>query len=415
MTPEQEKELLEKVGKEATEATKKQIAETEAAINKKAEEAAKGLMTKADFDKFKAEELAKVNEQLAEISKHDEAIKEIGNKVEAALEKSNGKQQKSIEQFIIEQADKIKELRSNGKMMEITGAELKAAGVTSIGGSIQDMTTPPGSPYAPGIGGSTLEIFDILRNPNYILGAVDLGRTDQSRLAWANETDYQGAPAEVEEGNEKPMTQHKFQVELSTAKKIAGYVKITDEFDQDLPAFATKVRRMLQDDVVRGWDDAIQAAVIAASTGYTLGGQGVSDANYWDALRFMWAQVVKANFRPNSIGINPVTAARLDTIKNLEGSYSVPAFADMMRRLTTEANKVAVGNAFVGDLKQYKVDQYKDFVLKVGWVNDDLIKNQFTIVGEVRYHRYISDARKTGIVYANLDTVVGLIDNAASS
>jgi hypothetical protein len=73
------------------------------------------------------------------------------------------------------------------------------------------------------------------------------------------------------------------------------------------------------------------------------------------------------------------------------------------------ANKVAANYALSGDLKQFKVDIYKDFTLRVGWINDDFIKNQFVIVGELRYHAYISDNRKKAIVYDNLDTIIAAI------
>lgn len=413
MTPEQIAELKTQFGNEAASEIKKQVDAAEIRINDAADNKVKGFMTAAAFDSFKSEELKTISDQLEKL---DTAAKEQGNKINAVLEKS-APNSKSFEQFLIEQAPEIKKCRTEGKMMEITGAQLKAAGITSIGGSIQDMTSPPGSPYAPGISNDILNIFDIMRNPNYIVNQVDLGRADSSRLAWANETDYQGAPEEITEGETKPLTQHKFQVELSNVKKIAGYITLTEEFDQDLPTFSTTVRRMLQNDVLRGWDDAIQTAVIAAAQPFSLtqlDGQ-IQDANLWSSLRAMWAQVVSENFLPNSIGINPITGAMLDESKNVNGTYLLPPYLQKFMDMKTEANKVAFGRAFVGDLKQFKVDIYKDFVLKIGLVNDDLIKNQFSVVGEIRYHRYISDARKKAIVYDNLASIRSQIDGTPHS
>lgn len=403
-------ELVIKLGKDAAEKIKSDMATAEKAINDKLEEKMKGSVSAEDFNKFKTEQMDKLNEVIKSLEKAEDVAKEQGNKIGAILEKA-GPEKKSFEQFIIDMAPQIKKAREEGKMIEVTATQLKAAGITSISGSVQDMTTPPGSPYAPGIGGS-LEIFDIARNPNYILNKVDLGRTDQSRLAWANETSLQGAVAEVTEGQDKPLTQHIFQVEMSIVKKIAGYIKLTEEFDQDLPQFATKVRRMLQEDVIRGWDDAIQAAVIAAATAYSVASLNnkVPDANFWDALYAMRAQVLVANFIPNTFGIHPYTDVIMQTDKTSIGDYLTPSFKDLIASQMTLANKLSVDNGLVGDLKQFKVDVYKEFVLKMGLVNDDLIKNQFTIVGEIRYHRYISDARKTAIVKGNLWNISSALD-----
>jgi hypothetical protein len=413
MTPEQIAELKKTVGEQAAAEIKKTSDAAEQRINQAMEDKTKGLMTDKAFSEFKENELKTVNDALQKL---EDAMKEQGNKINAVLERQ-APASKSFEEFITELAPQIKEAKNNGKMIEITSTQLKAAGVTSIGGSVQNMDTPPNSPYAPGIGGGDLEIFDIARDPNFILNQVDMGRTGMSRLAWANETDYQGAPEEVTEGNDKPLTQHKFKVEMSEAKKIAGYIKLTDEFDQDLPNFATRVRRMLQEDVIRGWDTAVQTAVIAAARDFNINTLNDSTpfANYWDALMAMLTQVRKYNFNPNTIGVSPEVDMILATRKTTTGEYLTPAFAPTIDRMKVIANKLGVGNALVGDLKQYKVDVYKEFVLKVGLVNDDLIKNQFSIVGEIRYHRYISDARKNAICHDNLNDVVTAISQASSS
>ena len=406
-----EKELLEKVGKEATEKTKTAIEAAEKQMAEKSAEFKAGLMSEKAFEDFKAETMAPINETLKKLA---EASKEQGTKMAAFLEKGTPNS-KSIEQFIEEQAPKIKELRESGKYIEFTGKQLKAAGVNSIAGAI-----PTPSPYAPGIGGP-LEIFDIIRNPNFITSKIDLGSTNQSRLAWANELDaiQGGASANIAEGGLKPQIQHQYSVETSVAKKAAGWIELTDEFEQDLPNFAANVRRQLQTDVERAWDDQIQIDVQNAARPYeitSLNGE-IPEANRWDALMAMLAQVGSYNFVPNGIAINWITNAMLQTAKARmssggSGEYLLPPFADMVNRLLTFANKMQVGNALVGDFKQYHVDIYKDFILKIGWINDELIYNKFAIVGELRYHSYISDARKKAMVY---DSLAGVADQISGS
>jgi hypothetical protein len=89
------------------------------------------------------------------------------------------------------------------------------------------------------------------------------------------------------------------------------------------------------------------------------------------------------------------------TTKDAYGRYNTPPQELLDQINPKQGNNVSPNYALVGDLKQFKVDIYEDFSLKVGWINDDLIRNQFTIVAEVRFHDYISTARQQAIMYAN--------------
>lgn len=412
------------VSKNVTEAEKRINAEITAAegrINAKAAELRSGLLTEEAFGKFKDEEIKVINEKLEAVARIEEASKAQGIKINELLEKSTPKQQ-SFEDYLInnvigEKGEKLMEIKKTNSFVEIPLSQMKEAGVTSISNVIQAQDNVPTSPYLPGIGGAELAIFDIKRDPNFILDKVDMGRTNQSRIAWINETGELGLPAEVDEGGEKPMLQNTFKVEQSFAKKIAAYIKITEEFEQDVPQLATLVRRLLQTRIIRGWDDAIQAAIYAIATPFSAPGltSSIPFANFWDGIYAMMAQVRVDHFIPNSVSIHPYTNVKMQADKTSTGVYLLPPFKDEITSMLTQANKIAVDNALVGDLKQYKVDVYKEFVLKVGWVNDDFIHNQFCVLGELRYHRYISDNRKKAIVKGNLGNVVASLDGGQSS
>lgn len=405
MTPEQLKEFGEKYGADAKIEMQTMVDTAKKEINDAAAEKLKGYLSEKDFQEKQQEALKGINEKLADLEKLDEAVKMQGKKLNGVLERGTPNS-KTIEQFVQEQLKAHSELREGGKYIEFSGSELKAAGVYSIAGTID-----PASPYAPGIGGRDLDIFDIARNPNFITGRVDLGRTNQSILAWANEIRMEGAPAQVLEGATKPQVQHVFEIETSKAKKIAGWIELTEEFEQDLPYFATQVRRMLNDDVFRAFDDAVQVDIQNAARPYEitqLNGT-IQDANLWDAALAMTGQVGYYNYIANTIAINALTNVKMKTLKNANGTYLLPPFVDEINDRLVQANKMAVDYALVGDLSQYKVDIYKDFYLKIGWINDQLIQNKFSIVGEMRYHSYISDARTNALVYDNLNTVAALI------
>lgn len=410
MTPEQIIEFKKTFGAEAATEMQKLAEAVEKRLNTAFEEKQKGLITAEQFEEIKKEvkdgNLTELNTRLSQL---EEVNKTQGALISEMKENAAKGKTKSLEEFFEEQMPKIKEMREKQiGFVDFTGTQLKAAGVTSISGSIQDMAAPPGSPYLPGLGSPELQLFDIVRNPNFILNQVNVGRTNQFRLAWINETVYEGTvDTNIAEAGEKPLTQHKFQVEFSTAKKAAAYIELTEEFDTDVPGLATAVRRMLATDVIRAFDDAIQAQVIAVARPYEITqlDDKIDDANLWSALRAMMGQIGYNNFQVNTIGINPLTGVELDEQKATDGVYLIPPFLAKVQSMLVEANKVAYGNAMVGDLKQYNVDIYKDFTLRVGWINDDFIKNKFAVLGELRYHSYISDTRKKAICYDNLHDV----------
>lgn len=424
MEEKQYEDLVKQINKDAADYIDKGLLKATENINKEYEKVAKGTMTADEFKEFKEKELKPINDALAKVDKLEEALKAQGTKIgELEAAPKNGTLI-TFEDFFEQNFSKEKliDLRATGKNIAFTAKQLKAAGITSIGNTITDMTSPPGSPYMPGIGGSDLSVFEIVRNPNFMLSKVDLGRTSQSRLAWINETDFQGTVnTAVAEGGSKPLTQHKFQAELSIAKKAAAYIEITEEFQDDLPQLATMVRRMLEEDVFRAWDDTIQTAVQTVARPYEITGltHDVDKPNKYDAIGAEHAQVEFYNFpNVNTVAINPVTKwsmfmSKNDVVTSGPRDYINPPFWDIIQRNLVTATKMLIGYALVGDLKQYKVDIYKDFTLRTGWINDDLIKNQFAVVGELRYHNYISDNRKKAIVYDALATIISAIQSGS--
>jgi hypothetical protein len=418
LTQEQFDNLVSKVGTEAADKIKKEFATVETNINNKIDEVKRGTLSADDFNKFKSEEMSKLTEQLSTL---ESAMKEQGNVINA-LKENTPEQPKTLED-ILSNPETIKAIKSvqkqgNGVVeIELSGVALKTAGSTSIGNSIQPMTPPPNSPYLPVAGPvNATNFFGVIYNPNFITNYVNRGRTNFSLLPWVNETSAEGGATLVQEGAAKPLWNTRFKVEMSQAKKVAAMSTITEEFDQDLPGFTTIVQRLLTEEVTRKWDDEVYSAVIAKAAGYTMTGLNgkVDGANLWDALRSLIAQIGKNNYSANFIGINPVTGALVEMQKSDEDRlYLVPPFAPRINSILREGNKVSEGYALAGDIMQYNVDIYKDLVLKVGYNLDDFQRNQFSVVAELRYHDYISDNRKSAIVYADLDAIVALIDSGS--
>lgn len=437
MTDIQFKEFTEKFGKEAAVEMKTLGDAIEKRLNDAAIEREKGLITQAQFDEkvkeVKATDLTELNEKLQKL---EDVAKEQGVVINTLKEVGGKPTRKSLNDFFggkikianpndpekeveVNFMEKMKSLRDARQgFIEITGEQLKAAGVTSISGSIADQAVAIGSPYAPGIGGPELQLFDIARNPNFIINHVNMGRTNQFRLAWLNEIAFEGTVnAAIAEGGAKPLVQHRFQVEFSTAKKAAAYMELTEEFDTDVPGLATAVRRLLGLDVMRAFDDQIQIDVIAAARPFEITSLNglIQDAAGWDAIMAMMGQVGSYNYNPDTVAMNYLTDVLLETSKDNNAAYLLPPFAERVQAMMVFANKLTIRKALVGDLKQYNVDIYKDFVLRVGWINENFINNKFCVLGEIRYHSYISDNRKKALCYDDIYETLTTVDGGSIS
>lgn len=427
LTEKQYSELVETFGRDAAKQIEAKMTAVKGEFTAIAEAAVKGKYATQEEAKQAADlALVDVKKMLQELQDRQlEQGKDITS-VKEAQQGAPADARKSLEEVLKEKSAAIKALYAQGAgNIEIPlsqvdlggGVRGKTAGITSIGNSIQPMSAPPNSPWLPGVGGPGLELFEIIYNPNFITNFIDRGRTTLSMLPWANQTTTEGAAAFVQEGAPKPLWNTRFKVEFSTNKKIAAMTTITEEFDQDLPGFTTLVKRLLMDEVMRKFDDAIYAAVIAIAGAQTvnsgLNGQ-IDDANLWDAIGVGLATVSVNNYVANFIGLNPITMWKVWMTKTaVERQYLQPPFLSQIQGKLAESNKVAANYALIGDMNQYKVDIYKEPVLKVGWNNDDFQRNQFSVVAELRYHDYISDIRKNAFVYYNLNTVLAQIDSGS--
>jgi hypothetical protein len=415
MNQEDLEQLAGEVGKKAAAKFEKMSKDFEDKINAAAKDMAKGLVTEEKFAEMQQEGLKKLNDHLAKL---EEKVKEQGTVIAGMNEKAgSGEKRRTIEDVIkeaIPEMEKVFAAKRIGDRMQI---DLKAAAITSIGNTIGAQTNAPSSPYAPGLGGADLTLYDIMQNPAFITSKVDMGRTNQSRIAWLNEVSVQGTPGLVLEGNAKPLTQHTFVVEMSIAKKVAAYIVVTEEFQADLEMLFAQVKALLMNDLLRFFDGQVQSDVIANATGYVTPNPlvgSVAFATLWDAILTLQAQIITNNYQPNAVGLNPYTYAKLEMVKDSQGRYNVPPFSEDIRSEIVQSNKVYPNMAFVGDMKQFHVLMYKDPTMTVGWQNDDFIKNQFTIVAELRFHDFISTARKPAIAYANLATVRSSITGTGS-
>lgn len=378
---------------------------------------------KSLFGDVTAESFKTIADQLNE--KTEGTLKNIlvkqGNKItelEGKLSKGGNGVIKSMIQFL----DGYKEKFAEIKKAKSGSIEMHFKTVTSISGSTS-VPSVPANPYFP-MPTDTGEFVDIQLPKLFILDIIDKGETTSPALLWTEQGASVFGAAIVSEGSVKPFTTKKAIRRVSQYAKIAAVLTITEELEKDVPKLATEIKRLFTDEVMRTQHNQILADVIAAAPGYVntaLNGLIQAPDNY-GAIGAAVAQIQALNFEPDFLAINPNDFWRMNLTKDSLGRYNIPPFVSIdmgnMRyaQLTLVVNPaIAVGQFLVGQAKTYKVDVYEDYTLRIGYINDDFARNQYSAVGEVKQHSYIATNRVNAWCYAAFDTIKALIQLPAQS
>lgn len=351
-----------------------------------------------------------------------DAIRSIGEKITALEAKSNGNGQPlTVRSQIAEWQERNKaalESIKRGESATLTTLEIRAAENMTIANSLN------GSAYLPnpvGVAG----VVDLVRvQPTFWTG-LRKGRTRANPLYWVNKTDKQGAAAFIGEGVLKPLASFDLNTETSTPKKVAERMKVSTELLYDLDYMATMMEEELRYEVEMAANTAVltgtasstsPAGITTVASAFNLTTVSTSNPTTADAIRAAIAQIRSLNFYGTLTAyMNPIDVANMDLEKASDsGVYMLPPFASAEGTIVKgvriiEDNNIAVGYLLIGDMNLYKIVMHQDFAINWGWENDDFSKNLVTVIGEMRFHQYISNNHIGAWVYdtiANIKTAI---------
>lgn len=215
---------------------------------------------------------------------------------------------------------------------------------------------------------------------------------------------------------------------------FAAWEKLTEQAVQDVKGLLSVARGYLKDRhdydkalaVVFGNDANDIKGIIDYATPFTAGAlaASVETPNLMDVINAGVLSVRNRTnypgsprFNPNVTYINPFDFfIQFTSAKDSQGKPLYP---------TAQAGVVVIGNTvikqrfeipagkiFIGDLKKIMLSSYLPYTVKIGWVNDDFIKNQFVILGESRFHLFVKELDKAGFLYDNIATIKTAITQA---
>lgn len=398
-----EKEELENILKEAAKNNGAAISE---AVKKEVVEACKGLMT-ADQLTSKLEALGLKE---GAIEKLTNAMQTQGEEMRKLIQ-GNGRAIKSIDEILVEKADALKGL-SDGTEKSLK-FKINAAGV------VEKTMVQSGS-----LTGSTLsyreQSIGQLAAPNTVFDkvfrTVNLSEADLKAsngvITYMDVTAETNNAAETAEstgavvgtGN-KPESAITWQEYSAALRVIADTIPVTRNAYRHLGFIASEIDRLLKKNQAQRKDlqiykgDGIApnlkgiytyttAVVLASLPRY----QNVSVPNLADLVMDLGVYVsnksdasgAQSKYAPNVIFINPADALKF-LEKGSDGHYVLPPFMQSGKvgnMQIIESPKVTVNTLMVGDASYGTIYQSEDVVIEMGLVNDQFLKNQWTIRAE---------------------------------
>lgn len=395
------------------------------------------------------EALKPLNKTIGDLQEENKGLKtEVGEakeKANQAIERqtTNGTI-KGIEQevhkFIEENFEEIKTLKSKGSgfvefeikvvsTLTAGNAVVTAAGVTGVAGSA---TNPDGIPALVGVQMAPPSRVNL--RTNLISGMVNNFNTSLAAYPYSESIPKDGDFAfQLAEGDAKAQIDFKIETRYAQPFTLAAWEHLSEQSVQDIPGLQSIATGFLKDkhDIKKQRAILFGDAALAELVGATEYGRAFNAGAMANTVRFPnFMDVVNAgitdvfvthNFQdempymPSLVLVNPIDFfVRLVAAKDERGLplYPNASLFNMVQIggvTILPEEMIPAGKIFIADMSKYNVSDYLGYRVKIGWINDDFIKNLFVILGESRFHAFVKKLDRIAFIYDDIATIEGAI------
>lgn len=367
-----------------------------------------------------------------EVLKLHTAIEKQGTALEEYINGLNAKTTESLKTqvfgFIEENETKIKELYTKG-----------SGRVEFVPKVVADMTTGSGAnaTAASHLLSDNLGGFN-MRDDSSLLNLATRSKTGQPVYTYSELTPKDGDYAFTAEGDAKPQIDFNWVNRFATPVKSAGYEILTEESVQDV----SRLKSVAETYLMQKHDlKKVNGIYFGTGTGANPLGATVASrvfigtnmvdvfpagtSNFMDVVNAIITDIYvvrnfaeEAPYKPNIVLINPIDFfVKLVGAKDGNGLPLYPQ-AGLFSQVRIGGitimpwSEIPVGKIFVADMSKMHVVDYIPFSIRIGWIDNQLITNKFTMVGESRFYAYIKNLDLTSFVYDDIATVQAAITAA---
>lgn len=409
-----EYKTAEEIGKMSAEEQNKYLADKNThETNVRKEEIEKAVKPVQD-------DVAKIKTSQDETAKDIESIKDEVKTISETIKTINvsGSSDDTFVKAILENQEEIQKVYAKGNGV----IEIKVVGDISTAVGVN--TTPPnivGTQVAPlsnvNLRGMDIEeLFSVLQ-------------TSQAAFAYTEAVPKDGDYTFVAEGAAKPQIDFKWETNYAKPKKIAAWMHLTEEAVADVKGLESVAK-----DYLKKKHDLFKAKQLLFGDGLGENAKGatsygrafvagtmalkVATPNFMDVVNAAITDIATTHnyqdetpYLANLVLVNPVDFfLNVVSAKDANGLPLYPT-ASLNNRVVIGGvtikpeESIPAGKIFVGDLEKYNITNYMPYTVKIGWINDDFIKNMFVILGESRFHAFVKKLDQQAFIYDDIATI----------
>lgn len=233
-----------------------------------------------------------------------------------------------------------------------------------------------------------LEVMVIQYPKNFIVDAIGGRQVPKvpAVLRWKEQTtESTDATGAVSEGAAKNLADKLFVWKTADRAKYAGRIEFTEELAMDFDQLLLQIIDMFEQQVIRAWNAAIQALIVAYAPAYT-----TTELDGTFALPGI-SQVIQAgklwiennNYEPDIVMLSPGNAALARIATNTTGDIQYLPDAIAFHGLTPFISTVISSDSIIVGSSMNVSEQHSAFILRRGVTGTQFYENEETIVGEV--------------------------------
>lgn len=270
-----------------------------------------------------------------------------------------------------------------------------------------------------------------LRDDNSLLSLATVTSTNSPVHIYTEMEPKDGNFAMVAEGGVKPQIDFKYTNRHAIPKKAAAHEVLTEEAVTDIPRLMSVAKEYLKKkhDLFKVDRIFFGDGLLENPKGATVYGRAfvagamalklpAGTATFMDVVNAAIADIFvthnfvdEASYQANVVLVSPIDFfIQFQAAKDANGLALYPQ-ASLFNAVNVGGvtirpwAKIPAGKIFVADMKQYNIANYIPFSIRIGWINDQFITNQFTMVGESRFFAYVKNFDQQAFIYSDIATI----------